>query len=208
MRPVFFILFYCLFLSTAAQAQWSVGASAGANTSYFQIEKIPNSIGEYTSGGRFGWQAEAMARYTFGPRLQLSTGLGYRQMNVNWGDCPIGCPEQVYQAAYLRLPLALDITPTEQWFISVGAEAAWISRLPSKREEWQRYDYGLVAGAGIRITERLQFRLSHYFGLPRVAEGRFSEEQNLLRGVYYFRNRSVQAKITYYLPLQAPISKK
>lgn len=208
MRPVFLILHCFLLLSTAAQAQWSIGASAGANTSYFQIEKIPNSVGEYTSGGRFGWQAEGMALYTFGPRLQLSIGLGYRQMNVNWGDCPIGCPEQVYRVDYLRLPLGLDITPTEKWFVSVGAEAAWISRPPSEREEWQRYDYGLVAGAGIRITERLQFRLDHYFGLPRVAEGRFYEEQNLLNGVYYFRNRSVQAKITYFLALPAPISKK
>jgi len=183
----------------AGRAQLRVGGALGAQSSYFLIDQIPNTIGEATSGAMLGYRAACSAHYSFSSTLSLRTGLSYSLHRINWGFQPYWVGgEQIYELPYLSVALVAELTPTKRWHIIGGAEVARLLRAPSQDEEWQQSDISLLIGAGFAILPDLHINFEHAVGLPRIGEGRFLAEENRIDGVYYFRTRSIRVSLTYY----------
>lgn len=169
--------------------------SAGLENTFFEVVRIPSPVPQFTSNSRIGPYATLDGFYSFDEHWRLAVGLGVRQVRPNWSFEPRNSGGD-YSLIYLLVP----VVPTKRWFISVGLESSMLATDPPQDESWQRWDYGLTFGAGIKILPSLQFGLSYYLGVPRVAEGQFVEEQSPVTGVYYLKNRSVRARLTYSLP--------
>lgn len=193
------LLLIMVLLSHPVFAQLQLGAEAGGHSSYFLIDQIPSSFGEATSGAMIGYQTGLVAQYRFGPQLSLRSGLSYQRHRINWSIKPFWLGmDEVYSLRYIRMPLVAQFTPTERWHIIGGMEAGCLLMPPSEAEQWQRFDYGLILGAGFAILPQLHLNFEHFIGLPRVGEGRFLDEESNINGVYYFRNRSVRVSCIYY----------
>lgn len=194
-----FWIFLLLLLATTAHTQLRIGAGAGGQSSYYLIDQIPSEVGEATSGALLGYQAMLVGKYDFNTRFSLRSGLSYQRHRINWGIMPLWTgKEQVYTMSYISLPLSVQFTPTERWHVIAGMEAGCLLMPPSKAEQWERFDYGILVGAGFAILPQLHLNFEHFVGLPRVGEGRFLDEESNISGVYYFRNRSVRVSCVYY----------
>ena len=194
-----FLLLVTVLLTHPVFAQLQLGAELGGQSSYFLIDQIPSSFGEATSGAMIGYHTGLVAQYQFGQKLSLRSGLNYQRHRINWSIKPFWLGmDEVYSFSYIRMPLVAQFTPTERWHIIAGMEADCLLIPPSAVEEWKRFDYGMVLGAGFAILPQLHLNFEHFIGLPRVGEGRFLDEERNINGVYYFRNRSVRVSCVYY----------
>lgn len=196
---VLLLIFMVLVSPYPLMAQLQLGATLGGQSSYFLIDQIPSKFGEATSGARIGFQTGVAVQYRFGRQLSLRSGMTYQQHRINWAIKPfwLGMGE-VYRFSYVSMPVVAQFTPTERWHIIAGIEAACLLMPPSETEQWQRFDYGVVLGAGFAILPQLHLNFEHFVGMPRVGEGRFLDEESNINGVYYFRNRSVRVSCIYY----------
>lgn len=185
-----------------ASAQWGLSCAAGFDNAFFEVERIPSPFGTFTSSSRFGPCLTASAFYHFNDHWSLSAGVGVRQVKPSWGFAPQSITAK-YNLTYFRIPVELQIVPTQRWFLSLGFEGAMLGTTPVRDEIWKPWDYGFTAGAGIKILPELQFGLGYYLGAPRVVEGQFVEEESQLTGVYYLKNRSFRVTMAYLISLEA-----
>lgn len=198
------LLFFSILCPRPATAQWSWGPSVGLNAAGLQTETIPNRVeSAIILGGQMGGQVGLAARYAFGPRIAARLG-GQLQFRTNYLEQDTFFLEDAfaYQLWSVQVPLTFELTPTERWFILAGLECGSLLGPLPNREDWQRLDFGFTFGAGFAISPNLHLHFNYLVGLPRVAEGRFRDEETQVQGVYYFRSRTLQAGLTFYLPAE------
>ncbi len=193
----------CLLLTcctVSVNAQWSGGLSLGANTSYYQIDQIPNNFGEATSGGLFGYQAAVWLEYAVDSRWSLRSGVHFQSKQINWGLDPywIASADRVYRMQYLGLPLTLQFMPTQRWYLKLGPQLGYLLNTPGEDESWERWDFLLRLGAGFELGPRMAVEFEHLVGLPRVGEGQFVDDETQIEGLYAFRNRSMMVSVLYF----------
>lgn len=176
-----------LVLSVAAQAQWRVGLSGGADYNWFTINKQYRNNFHYD--GAWGWDAAVFGQYNFKDWLGLRFELEASERNHRvYRDGVFDGTNYVNRNTYLHLPVMAQFSfggRTVRGFVNAGVYAGcWLAGKQQgtyydvsswstyrinqpyafQAEKDRRWDFGLAGGIG------MEFRLAEHWAMH--VEGR------------------------------------
>jgi len=104
----------------------------------------------------------------------------------------------VFTMDYLNVPLVAQFVPIERWHVTAGMETRCLLAGPEEAEQWNRFDFGLLVGAGFDILPELVFKFEYFAGLPIVGRTSVLNEDSGDEVTYHYLNRSLQVSCIYY----------
>ncbi|WKN45010.1 porin family protein [Tunicatimonas pelagia] len=201
-----------LLLATQATfAQFHYGIKGGVGLTGMDLNQPGISNSQY----RLSYQAGFYGTQVMGKRFFSTTELLYANKGFRADAPPIavgGSPQgHSVHLHYLSLPVFGGYSITERIFVMVGLEVSYLmaarTRVDSESNNtsffWQEgFDYGLAAGAGYRINQRVNVDIRYVHGLRDVAPNnyRWADPQDPL-ATFDFRsqNRVFQLSLAYQL---------
>ncbi len=182
-------------------AQTYFGIKAGPNVSHFRMTKIPSQFGDSSLGQLYGFQAGVIAEQPIGRHLALGAELLGAMKGGQWSLAPVGAPageETLSELYYLNLPIFLRLIPVERWSVDAGIEGGYLLGSSEEALFMERADFSWLLGASFQISRAFLASLRYTLGNVRVGEGQFVDEDTGIRGLYYFRTRSLQLSVAYF----------
>ena len=212
MKPLL-LLFPGLLLATAAQAQF--GLRAGAN--YASLWESGEREARYAqTDGRVGYQVGVFYEQKFSewfsvvPEVQFSRQRIHFDVTDYTPAATIG--EATYQVglSYLHVPILLRVH-IRKFYVELGPQSSFLLGAQEKgvtqdspflnarstpfdrraADRYQRYDFSLAAGVGVKLPTGFEVGLRTYSGLFSVTRGARSTYQGELNNV------AIQANVAY-----------
>ncbi|MCO6480955.1 MAG: PorT family protein [Phaeodactylibacter sp.] len=183
-----------------SSAQTYFGIKAGPNISHFRMTKIPSQFGDSSLGQLYGFQAGVVVEQPIGQHLTLGAELLGALKGGQWSLAPVGSAgeETFSKLYYLNLPIFLRLIPVERWSVDAGIEGGYLLGSSEEALFMERADFSWLLGASFQISRAFLASLRYTLGSVRAGEGQFVDEDTGIRGLYYFRTRSLQLSVAYF----------
>ncbi|MBP2833567.1 PorT family protein [Aquimarina sp. U1-2] len=176
-----FVVFATL-LITAQEA--SYGVRLGANLSSINSDDIPENLED----SRFGIVVGFLAEYPMSERLSIQPEFQYSAQ---------GNDDESLRVDYLQVPILFKYHLADKFNIHLGPQVGlkiWEWEQDGELEaDFSTFDFALVAGLGVNLTENFFADLRYGFGLTNV----FDEER--IPDGFEGNNRNIQLSFGYRL---------
>ena len=211
------ILACVVMLSMAAQAQWRVGATIGADYNVFTMDKQYES--DWQNNGRWGVTMGVTGQYNFNDWLGIRADLNWTQKNYRRNRDRVAIDYRYYNN-YLQLPVMASLSMGGQklrGFVNLGFYGGyWLSsnregvefssfsdrvysfseKIEFDNERDQRWDFGLVGGVGLEYRFAThwaaQMEVRYYYSFTSV-----QKQYMLIKDYRYNGTTAIQAGMNY-----------
>ena len=220
MRNRLLLLGMAFLLPLTLQAQWRVGATAGAGYNLFSMDK--QYLADYQIGGRWGTTAGVSVQYDINDWLGVRANLNWTQKNYRKYRIVLYEMDYMYQNDYLQLPVMASFYvgggKRLRGIFNLGVYAGyWLDsyrkgsdlnsfdgymtyfheKITFNAESDQRLDFGLLGGAGV------EYRIATHWSLQAEAccyYSTVSTTRQYMRVKDYRYNTTIAAQLgVFYL---------